>query len=201
MTDPKSGRRKLLLLAALFLGPLAVAYGLYFLSDWRPAGTVNKGHLVNPARPLPKLALRTPDGAPVASDALRKSWTLLYVGSSNCAEACRKALYNARQVHTALGKEAHRVQGVYVATDDAALGALQSFLDAEHRGMKLWTTGLAARIELMVFLGGAGMDPAAPGNIYVVDPLGNWVLYYLPDDAPKGMLKDLKKLLRVSRIG
>lgn len=201
MTQPNSGRRKLLLLALVFLGPLAGAYALYYLSDWRPSGTVNKGHLLNPALPLPKLALRTADGAPVAADALKRSWTLLYVGSSNCAEVCRKALYNARQVHTALGKEAHRVQGVYIATDAAALGPLQEFLQAEHQGLKLWTAELAARLELMVFFGGADMDPEAPGNIYVIDPLGNWVMYYLANDPPKGMLKDLKKLLRVSRIG
>ncbi len=201
MTEPNSGRRKLLLLAAVFFGPLAAAYALYYFSDWRPGATVNKGHLLDPARPLPRLALSTADGRPVAAEELRRNWTLLYVGSSNCAEECRQALYNARQVHTALGKEAHRVQGVYIATDDVSLSALQNFLDEEHRGIKLWTTELAARIELMMFLGSAGMNPEAPGNIYLVDPLGNWVLYYLPDDPPKGMLKDLKKLLRVSRVG
>lgn len=201
MTEEKSGRRKLLLLAALFLGPLFVAYALYYFSDWRPSGTVNKGHLLNPARPLPKLALTLADGTPVPADELKRIWTMLYVGTSNCAEECRKALYNARQVHTALGKEAHRVQGVFIVTDDRSLASLQNFLHEEHRGMKLWTTELAARIELMVFLGSTGMNPEAPGNIYLVDPLGNWVMYYLPSDEPKGMLKDLKKLLRLSRVG
>ncbi len=201
MSEQASGRRKLLLLTALFLGPLLAAYALYYFSGWRPSGVTNQGHLLSPARPLPRLALTTSDGAAVPADGFKGIWTLLYVGPSTCGEACREALYNARQVHTALGKEAPRVQGVYVVTDDRAMPELLAFMRREHQGMKLWLTELAARIELMVFLGSTGMDPEVPGNIYLIDPLGNWVMYYLPSDPPKGMLKDLKKLLRVSRIG
>ena len=37
--------------------------------------------------------------------------------------------------------------------------------------------------------------------VWIVDPLGNIVLRYAPNLAPKQLLKDLKKLLRVSGIG
>lgn len=39
------------------------------------------------------------------------------------------------------------------------------------------------------------------GRIYVVDPLGNLMMSYARTAEPKGLLEDLKKLLKYSRIG
>jgi hypothetical protein len=38
-------------------------------------------------------------------------------------------------------------------------------------------------------------------QVYLLDPLGNWLMYYRAEDPPRGILKDLKKLLRLSHIG
>jgi len=35
----------------------------------------------------------------------------------------------------------------------------------------------------------------------VVDPLGNLMMYYPADARPKGILEDMKRLLRLSHIG
>ena len=37
--------------------------------------------------------------------------------------------------------------------------------------------------------------------VWIVDPLGNLVLKYSMNDQPKQLLRDLRKLLKVSRIG
>jgi hypothetical protein len=37
--------------------------------------------------------------------------------------------------------------------------------------------------------------------VYLVDPLGNLMMSYALDARPKGMLEDLKKLLRLSHVG
>jgi len=36
---------------------------------------------------------------------------------------------------------------------------------------------------------------------YIIDPLGNLMMYYPPGGDPKDMLKDLLRLLKVSQIG
>ena len=36
---------------------------------------------------------------------------------------------------------------------------------------------------------------------FLVDPLGNLMMYYDVDVPAKGMIKDLQKLLKVSQIG
>jgi hypothetical protein len=41
----------------------------------------------------------------------------------------------------------------------------------------------------------------AANRIYVVDPLGNLVLSYAPQADRRGVLKDLRQLLKLSHIG
>jgi hypothetical protein len=48
--------------------------------------------------------------------------------------------------------------------------------------------------------------PTLPGSVnshrvYVIDPLGNVMMFYEADARPKGMLEDMKRLLRLSSIG
>ena len=62
MTDTTApARRKpwpVILLALLFVGPLAAAWIVYFAApDWRPSGQANYGELIDPPIPLPDLAL------------------------------------------------------------------------------------------------------------------------------------------------
>jgi cytochrome oxidase Cu insertion factor (SCO1/SenC/PrrC family) len=54
----------------------------------------------------------------------------------------------------------------------------------------------SALAPLMSLLGSDAHD-----HVYLLDPLGNIVLRYGPEASSKGMLKDVKKLLRNSRIG
>ena len=37
--------------------------------------------------------------------------------------------------------------------------------------------------------------------MYLIDPLGNLMMFYAADAKPKGMLEDMKRLLRLSSIG
>jgi hypothetical protein len=38
-------------------------------------------------------------------------------------------------------------------------------------------------------------------RVYIVDPLGNLMMYYQPDADARGMLQDLQKLLKYSKVG
>ena len=43
--------------ALMFFAPLALSFYLYYGKAWHPGGRVNAGELIEPARPLPALAL------------------------------------------------------------------------------------------------------------------------------------------------
>jgi len=202
-TDPRNvrrGRRQLLALAALFFVPLAVAFWLYYgPSGWRPAGDASKGDLIDPARPLPAVALPTADGTTTSPDFLRGRWTMLYVGDGLCDDRCRKALYLTRQSRVALNKDMDRVQRVFLVTQRCCD---RGFLAAEHPDLVVaLVEDAAAAAVLEPFPPYGGVPVAVAGRIYLVDPLGNLLMSYAPDAPDKALLTDLKKLLRLSHIG
>ena len=50
-------------------------------------------------------------------------------------------------------------------------------------------------------LDGKRPEGLAPGGYFLVDPLGNLVMYFSPDTDPSEMIDDIKRLLKQSRIG
>ena len=195
MNDKRPAQRRAWqpwLLAALFLGPLAAAWILYFDAGWRPGETTNHGELISPAVPLPAVSLPRPDGSLLGPEGFREHWTLVYVDAGACGEPCRAALQDSRQTRLALGRLMDRVQRVYLYSGDPPAAA---FMAEEHPDL------LAASLAGPEGARLAASLPSAAEGFWLVDPLGNVMMRYAPDAARKGMLEDLKKLLRISRIG
>jgi len=197
----------LVLLALFFFAPLAVSFFLYYGSGgWHPASRVNRGDLIDPARPLPHLTLPLARSAVEPGSAvevtkpgfLEQRWTLLYWGAGACEARCRSDLYNMRQVRIALNRDMDRVQRVFVAE-----GACcdWEFLDKEHADLVTVraTPDAQALLDLLPTYG--GILPSRADRIYLIDPLGNLMMSYAPDAKPKGMLLDLKRLLGLSQVG
>lgn len=200
VVTPSSGRRRILLIGALFALPVIAAYALY-LSGWRPSSTGNYGELVQPARPIEDVALTQLDGKPIRFSDLHGKWTLITFGTAECLSPCERNLYKMRQVIETQGKEADRLQSVMVAMDAKALDWL-------HYAMKDYPntrviTGPADNVAKLArqFALPAGSPLDNLNRIYLVDPLGNFMMSYPADADPTGMRKDLVRLLKVSRIG
>lgn len=184
-----STRRTLLLIALAAVLPVAAAYGWYYFG---PKGRrINYGELVE-TRPLPDAALTTLDGQPLRFSSLRGKWLLLQVDTSDCDADCRGKLYDMRQVRTAQGKNQERIERVWLLTDG---GTPAASLIEEYRG----TVILRAAGSPLVASLPARDTPR--GHLYVVDPLGNVVLRYPTHADGRGILRDMERLLRASRIG
>lgn len=191
-------RLMLLLLAAIFLGPVLVAGYMYYAGVGRPDARVNVGTLIDPPRPLPRAALLTPTGTPTAPDFLRGKWSLVYVGEGACDARCRQALDDIRATRLALDHDAPRIQRVFLfettccdkdLVQGEQAGLVAAWLD-EKEGAKL-------RAAFPV-----GAAPLAQrGLVYLVDPLGNLMMSYSTPLDKRGVVKDLEKLLKLSRIG
>ncbi len=203
MNDPvlKSSRRQFLLLLAIFAMPVLAAYVVYFLlPGLRPSGTTNYGQLVQPAaRPLPALNLADADGKPAPADLFKGKWSMVYLAPADCAEACRQRVYHSRQIRTALDRDARRLQRVYIAPDAAALAAAKTLFSTEHPDLVLLADNGAPGSRAADFF-----QPAPADSLLMVDPLGNWFMVYAPKPDQvadfKGILKDLKKLLKQSQV-
>lgn len=187
----------LVLIIALFVLPLAAAWLL--VGQWRPTGTTNHGELLNPAEPLVYLKLSRPEGGEIDESYLRGHWTLIYVGSisEGCDRRCRESLYDLRQVRLALGKDMLRAQTLFIMADEPAASAL-AWLRREHQAM---TAGVADARTLAIFRQAFPGGGSAGDWLFLTDPLGNLFMRYQVGSNPKGMLDDLRHLLKLSKIG
>ncbi len=183
--DPDQRRRARLqfaLVAAAFLGTPLLATLLYAYGDKGHRGdTVNKGALIDPARPI----------AGAATLGLTDAWTLVQFAPTGCAADCERTLVVGRQVRLTFAKDIDRIRRVLITgvVDDGPR------LGARHPDLVLRAAGDAAAFA-------AALDGAAPadqaGRLFLVDPLGNLMMTYAPDPAPQDLQSDLKRLLKNS---
>lgn len=201
--DPQARRRsriKLLSIFAIFAVPLILAsvYLHMIRNSGGSLGDTSRGQLISPAVPLTEFSLQH-DDADFTLDTVRGSWTLLYMPEGQCLETCELNLYHMRQVRLALNHRMDRVQRAVLLSSAEQLDAQ---LRSAHPGLIAVTGTASAQAALrdQVMSAQSSMEPLADA-IYLIDPLGNVMLRFPPDLAPKSMLKDLKHLLKVSRIG
>jgi hypothetical protein len=190
------GRLTLILLILAFALPLAVATWLYHNPEvWTPTTYTNHGALVDPPRPLEPLDLVELTGQHFGVEQLRGYWTLMHIETSRCDSACEQTLVQTRQLRLALGHDIDRVQRVYLATEPPLLTPLAPILE-EHPRLRLVTGDRQGLAPVLALLG----DDAV-GAVFLLDPLGNLVLRYRRGFDASGMFRDVKRLLRNSRIG
>ena len=176
-----------MLIAALFFGPLLIAAWLYYGGEaLQPEARANHGALLEPI-------VNLLDAVPESRIHEDRAWRLLYTEQGECGDSCTRALYTLRQSRLMLGKEMDRVERVFLHGEQApdTLGGAE-----EHRGLRsLYDPALHAIL--------AGKRPASlpAGGFYLIDPHGNLVLYFSPDIRPRDMVDDIKRLLKLSRIG
>jgi len=174
---------------AFCAAPTVAAWLAYFV--WPPHARTNYGELIEP-RALSDPELRRPDGTSFRLSQLRGKWVLLQVDSAACGEECRNKLVYMRQARLALGKDAERVERVWLVDDDAVPDPA---VQREHDGL---TVARAPRTTLLADL----HAPKRPETyIFLVDPRGNLMLRFPSDPDGRKMLRDLANLLRASRIG
>ena len=197
-----SSRQAFVLLGLLFMTPAFVAWVMHNSSEqgWRPQGTTNTGTLVHPARPLTLPPEMTIAGQP-ANDYLQGKWTLLYIGDADCEVVCRENIDKMRQVRTAQNENMRRVQLLYLVRDDSVPAALQALLDQDYKDMAVTLLAVDQAAQMAPYFLLEGLPMQGAERVYVIDPIGNLMMYYPPDADPGGMLKDLKKLLKYSKIG
>lgn len=190
MNDKTVGKSRLNLgvLALVFFGPLLVAIWMYSTGQLNPASRSNHGALLEPVINIGDVL----PGSPVTGVADGR-WLMLYAYDGACDDGCREGLYRLRQTRLMLGSEIDRVVRVFLHGDTPPDTV---FIANEHQG--LITTQEAGLSSLLTTRRPAELPD---GGYYLVDPLGNLVMYFRPDMDPSEMVDDIKRLLKLSRIG
>jgi hypothetical protein len=189
VVNAKTGRWKLLGLALVCVAPVVASYLTYYVI--RPEGRRNYGELIDPQRPLPSITVVNAAGQTLPLAALKDQWLLISVADSACAESCQEHLLLQRQLRETLGREKDRLDWVWLRTGETPLTEPLRQATAAAQVLQIDAQALAAWLA-----------PAAgqkiEDHLYVVDPLGNWMMRFPANIDPKQAKRDLDRLLRAS---
>lgn len=169
-------------LLALFILPIALGTLFFYLNpSYFSKSTTNYGELVRPV-----IATAASDIEIEGDASLDGIWTIVYVASS-CDSVCDKAVADIKTIRTLINEDMRRIQRMLITKD----GSSPRIIDENLIKAKITSERLDDNLSRF------------PDNaIYLIDPIGNFMLYYKPEDINiKFVLKDLKRLLKYSRIG
>lgn len=187
-----AGRWKMFLVLLACAAPVVASYVTYYLI--RPEARRVFGELIDPQRPLPdRLATRV-TGGEVRLSSLRGQWLLVSVSGGACGEACERHLYLQRQLREGLGREKDRLDRVWLVSDNAPV---PERLQPALRDATVLRVDPGTLTEWLTPAQGHGVAE----HLYLVDPMGNWMMRFPASLDLAGAAKakrDLERLLRAS---
>ncbi len=194
-------RAALLIIFGMFAAPVVLAWLLFFgFPEWVPTTTSNHGTLIKPIRSLPAFRLQSLSGDAVDAGFLQGKWTFIYLHKGACDNSCVQQLYKVRQVRLTQGKNIDRLQRLMLWE---AGGVDQDRRDELQQHFPGQLTAILPSEEgsLLAAFNIDGRHPLSLERIYLVDPLGNLMMLYEPGSEPRGIIKDLERLLKYSGLG
>lgn len=187
-----SGRWKMIAVLLVCAAPVLLSYFTYYVI--RPEGRRIYGELIDPQRPLPSMRTEALDGKPSELRALKDQWLLISVGGGSCAQDCQQRLYYQRQLREALGKEKDRLDWVWLVNDTTVVNSRLLPALTSSKVLRVPADALAQWLQPEV---GQRLED----HLYLVDPLGNWMMRFPATMDAAGAAKakrDLDRLLRAS---
>ncbi len=188
-TDTKKMRSKIFLAVLLLTPILVVTFStLYFLSGMSPEGTKNNGVFFKSYFDLNDF--KNVEGKQDLIKFEDGKWILsVYVTNIDSSE---ESIYLARQLNVALNRDINKLKRVIFYSN--------KLLEPNIKDIKLQYP----RVEIIedkngvllnVLQRNSSIDFNIENPIFVIDPYGRAVMYFLPDTDPKLILKDLKVLI------
>ena len=169
-------------LLAMFILPIAFGTLFFYANpNYFSESTVNYGELVRP------VIATDGDDIEIEGDAsLQGIWTMVYV-SNRCDNACEKAVADMKTIRTLMNDDMRRIQRMIIITDSSTPTSNDESL-------------IKARVNSEKFK--QSLKKYTENAIYLIDPIGNVMLYYEPQNLDiRLVIKDLKRLFKYSRIG
>ncbi len=194
--NPAWHRIKFPPLIAIFLSLFIAGWMAFYVFDIRSTSG-NYGSLVSPVKKLTWSTLETIDGQSQQAG-FGHNWTLLLFAGDDCTELCRSNLFYMRQLRTLLGRDTLRLQNVLITAQPLS-ETMKAYL-REFPNMKVVQDYRDAALYRQFYIEGYGEVGATP-KMYLVDPDQNLMMHYPAESDQNGVLEDIKKLLKLSRIG
>ncbi|STO41875.1 hypothetical protein [Grimontia hollisae] len=174
-----TGKKALILVAVIFVLPVLAAK-LVLEMGWYTKGVTNNGELLVEEIKADWLAH---DG----------QWRLVYALPESCSSQCESALFQLNQIPVAVGRERERVASILLTPEASPVK------EGTNVTRQKMDAAMLKTLSSLPFPGQA---------IYLVDPLNYLILAYpVPEEKAaqvaqsKGLLSDLRKLMKLSKVG
>ena len=208
---------KLTFLLLIAVVPISLATWVFSLREVQGVNkTTNKGELLSPIIDITAFDFRDGEGRSayvtfedtiskvLPKDYSPQPWRLIYLGAPACDAVCTERLYFLRQLHIRLNAESKRVERVYAQVSDTLdplPEATKAHFSEQQPDLKIVYALTPTVQALLTPTLTNGSNPITSHYIYVVDPLGNVMMFFTPENTPEQMLSDLDKLLDQSSVG
>lgn len=200
-------RRTLLIALALFVLPVVIAAVLLKTGLYKTVGTSNKGQLINPPLSFEEMPLQDHNHQALDPDQFKRKWWLVYIIPEQCDDSCRNTLFQMRQVHIALGADQSRVERLVIGTKPLS-ASYNTLIAEEFPKLQVAYTQASQLQQFFSSVNDTELKSQLSGHLYLVDTMGAVFMYYPTyqneqQSILKGrdLLKDLQKVLKLSKIG
>jgi hypothetical protein len=176
-------------------------------------GTTNNGHLINPPLDVTALDMRDEQGELQfrsfedriqgidADDYVPEPWLMVMVSARPCETECLDRVRGLRQLHATLGGDMPRLRRYFLHAQPSALpDDLRSRFRGDFPSMGL-SFGDGQRMEAALSEGGVTLNLQEDLYVFVVDPVGNVMMYYDSSHDLEEIQEDLERLLEFSSLG
>lgn len=178
----------------VFVAPIVIGTVMFFNIDRLgiKGGSTNYGQLIQPAKPSILSDLYYKGQLAKKEDTIGKLWTLTYLEPENCAQVCEEKLILIKKIRLLTNEKMRRVRTLFVTSNTIA----EQFNKKDYGNLVV----ASVKDKDAEFLKQFPARESKP--IYLIDPLGNIMMYYPQQKIDvKKMLKDIKRLLKYSSLG
>jgi len=173
MKSKKHNKLILLFLSLLFITPGLSAYFFYIHPEWLHAKTINKGHFLNPARPLKIFH------AP--------KWRIILWRPDGCETQCMKQLDQLARVRLALGRRSYHVELWVIQRQDTPSPTKETLASMKEYDIHLKKlSSQDSKVKSIM---------SQPASTFIVNPTEYLILKYDDNSKPDDIFHDIKHLL------
>ena len=192
LNQKNKGKLTLVGIAFLFFLPIVSSWYLVFYSDFKKnAIGTEHGELIEPVVNIGEIKAKE---IQTRNEILiNKKWILAFVQKTICDDLCKERYYQLRQIRLALGEDRDKVERLVISNELTNIDELkilypgQKYIDGDDEIYQ----SLIKQFKNYI------TDQDDP--IFLIDPYGFLMMQYPKGTEPKGIIKDIEKLIKNSK--
>ncbi|MDB4040335.1 hypothetical protein N9489_02680 [Methylophilaceae bacterium] len=192
LSQKNKGKLTLIGISLLFFIPIITAWYLVFYTDFMQGSKgVEHGKLISPVVSIG--TIKAKEISTMNEVVIDKKWILVFMQNKMCAESCEERLYQFRQIRLALGEDRDKVDRLVILNKENYLNELKN----SYSGQKYIDNSFMNYQFLVTKFKDLYSGKVSP--IFLIDPYGYLMMQYPKETEPKGIIKDIERLIKNSK--